>query len=57
MARPRGDPFHYRRSRRQYGRPRRAQGLTQREQAVLKGIFEGLTNKEIGARLAISKAR
>ena len=29
---------------------------TQREQAVLKGVFEGLTNKEIGARLAISES-
>ena len=36
--------------------PRRTQGLTQREQAVLKGVFEGLTNKEIGARLAISES-
>ena len=36
--------------------PRRAQGLTQREQAVLKGVFEGLTNKEIGARLLISES-
>jgi DNA-binding NarL/FixJ family response regulator len=36
--------------------PSRAQGLTQREQAVLKGVFEGLTNKEIGARLAISES-
>jgi DNA-binding NarL/FixJ family response regulator len=36
--------------------PRRAQGLTQREQAVLKGVFEGLTNKEIGARLEISES-
>jgi DNA-binding NarL/FixJ family response regulator len=36
--------------------PRRGQGLTQREQAVLKGVFEGLTNKEIGARLAISES-
>jgi DNA-binding NarL/FixJ family response regulator len=36
--------------------PRRAQGLTQREQAVLKGVFEGLTNKEIGVRLAISES-
>jgi DNA-binding NarL/FixJ family response regulator len=36
--------------------PRRAQGLTQREQAVLKGVFEGLTNKEIGTRLAISES-
>jgi two-component system, NarL family, nitrate/nitrite response regulator NarL len=36
--------------------PRRTQGLTQREQAVLKGVFEGLTNKEIGARLVISES-
>jgi DNA-binding NarL/FixJ family response regulator len=36
--------------------PRRAQDLTQREQAVLKGVFEGLTNKEIGARLVISES-
>jgi DNA-binding NarL/FixJ family response regulator len=36
--------------------PRRSQGLTQREQAVLKGVFEGLTNKEIGAKLAISES-
>jgi DNA-binding NarL/FixJ family response regulator len=36
--------------------PRRTQTLTQREQAVLKGVFEGLTNKEIGARLTISES-
>ncbi len=30
--------------------------LSQREQAVLKGVFEGLTNKEIGAELAISES-
>lgn len=36
--------------------PRRAQGLTQREQAVLKGVFEGLTNKEIGGGLGISES-
>jgi DNA-binding NarL/FixJ family response regulator len=36
--------------------PRRTQTLTQREQAVLKGVFEGLTNKEIGARLSISES-
>ena len=30
--------------------------MTQREQAVLKGVFEGLTNKEIGARLTISES-
>jgi DNA-binding NarL/FixJ family response regulator len=28
--------------------------LTQREQQVLRGIFEGLTNKEIGAQLGVS---
>jgi DNA-binding NarL/FixJ family response regulator len=36
--------------------PTQAQGLTQREQAVLKGVFEGLTNKEIGSRLTISES-
>ena len=36
--------------------PRRGGGLTQREQAVLKGVFEGLTNKEIGGRLSISES-
>ena len=36
--------------------PPRAQALTQRELAVLKGVFEGMTNKEIGARLAISES-
>ena len=36
--------------------PKRSAGLTQREQAVLKGVFEGLTNKEIGARLTISES-
>jgi two-component system, NarL family, nitrate/nitrite response regulator NarL len=36
--------------------PRRTQSLTQREQTVLKGVFEGLTNKEIGARLSISES-
>ena len=36
--------------------PARPQGLTQREQSVLKGVFEGLTNKEIGVRLAISES-
>ena len=35
---------------------RTARGLTDREQAVLKGVFEGLTNKEIGARLEISES-
>jgi anti-anti-sigma factor len=30
--------------------------LTEREQAVLKGVFEGLTNKEIASRVQISEA-
>jgi DNA-binding NarL/FixJ family response regulator len=30
--------------------------LTERESAVLKGVFEGLSNKEIGALLGISEA-
>lgn len=30
--------------------------LTRREHAVLKGVFEGFTNKEIGARLDISES-
>jgi DNA-binding NarL/FixJ family response regulator len=30
--------------------------LNPREQAVLKGVFEGLTNKEIGAQMAISES-
>lgn len=34
----------------------RNQELTEREQAVLHGVFEGLTNKEIGARLTISES-
>ena len=38
------------------GAPRRGHELTQREQAVLKGVFEGLTNKEIGVRLTISES-
>jgi len=38
------------------GAPRRGHDLTQREQAVLKGVFEGLTNKEIGVHLAISES-
>jgi two-component system, NarL family, nitrate/nitrite response regulator NarL len=33
-----------------------SQELTEREQAVLQGVFEGLTNKEIGAKLAISES-
>jgi DNA-binding NarL/FixJ family response regulator len=30
--------------------------LNDREQAVLKGVFEGLTNKEISTRLEISES-
>jgi DNA-binding NarL/FixJ family response regulator len=33
-----------------------AQSLTPRERAVLKGVFEGLTNKEIGNQLQISES-
>jgi DNA-binding NarL/FixJ family response regulator len=35
---------------------RTAQPLTPRERAVLKSVFEGLTNKEIGALLSISES-
>jgi DNA-binding NarL/FixJ family response regulator len=35
---------------------RAGQPLTSREKAVLKGVFEGLTNKEIGAGLSISES-
>jgi DNA-binding NarL/FixJ family response regulator len=38
------------------GQQRAAQPFTSRERAVLKGVFEGLTNKEIGARLDISES-
>ena len=38
------------------GAPRRGHDLTRREQAVLKGVFEGLTNKEIGVQLTISES-
>jgi DNA-binding NarL/FixJ family response regulator len=34
---------------------RTSQPLTERERAVLKGVFEGLTNKEIGVRLQTSE--
>jgi DNA-binding NarL/FixJ family response regulator len=30
--------------------------LTEREQQVLRGIFEGLTNKEIATRLGVSES-
>ena len=41
------------------GRPQRQQDsrvLSERERAVLKGVFEGLTNKEIAAGLKISES-
>ena len=34
---------------------RTSQPLTERERAVLKGVFEGLTNKEIAAKLGTSE--
>ena len=34
---------------------RTSEPLTERERSVLKGVFEGLTNKEIAARLATSE--
>lgn len=37
-------------------RKKEARRLTEREHAVLKGVLEGLTNKEIGARLTISES-
>ena len=30
--------------------------LTEREEQVLQGVFEGLANKEIGARLRVSES-
>jgi DNA-binding NarL/FixJ family response regulator len=30
--------------------------LTEREQRVLRGIYEGLTNKEIGAQVGVSES-
>jgi DNA-binding NarL/FixJ family response regulator len=36
--------------------PMQAQGLAQRERAVLKGVFEGLTNRGIGIQLEISES-
>jgi DNA-binding NarL/FixJ family response regulator len=38
------------------GRPAHRSELTDRERQVLKGVFTGLTNKEIGAQLKISEA-
>jgi DNA-binding NarL/FixJ family response regulator len=37
-------------------KPKTALKLSHREQAALKGVFEGLTNKEIAAELAISES-
>jgi DNA-binding NarL/FixJ family response regulator len=36
--------------------PEPAQTLSTREKAVLKFVFEGLTNKEIGGRLGLSES-
>jgi DNA-binding NarL/FixJ family response regulator len=36
--------------------PQPALALTQRERAVLKSVFEGLSNKEIAAELAFSES-
>jgi DNA-binding NarL/FixJ family response regulator len=38
------------------GAPRERPHLTEREQQVLQGVFEGFANKEIGARLRISES-
>ena len=38
------------------GEQPRHKPLTERESAVLKGVFEGLSNKEIGGHLGISEA-
>jgi len=35
--------------------PRRSRPLTDREQRVLRGVFEGLTNKQIAAALQITE--
>lgn len=37
-------------------KPQASSSLSAREQAVLQGVFEGLTNKEIAARLEISES-
>ena len=37
-------------------KPQNVPAISNREQAVLKGIFEGLTNKEIAVRLNISES-
>ena len=36
--------------------PAAPEALTHRERAVLKAVFEGLTNKEIGARMQLSES-
>ena len=36
-------------------RPRGQRSLTRREQHVLRGVFDGLTNKQIAARLGVSE--
>jgi DNA-binding NarL/FixJ family response regulator len=38
------------------GRPGQTRPFTEREKQVLQGVFEGLTNKEIGVRLGISES-
>ena len=38
------------------GAPHERPPLTEREQSVLQGVFEGLANKEIGARLGVSES-
>jgi DNA-binding NarL/FixJ family response regulator len=38
------------------GAPGKRTRLTEQEQAVLQGVFEGLANKEIGVRLSISES-
>jgi DNA-binding NarL/FixJ family response regulator len=40
----------------QPGSPRQAGRFTDREGEVLQGVFEGLTNKEIGARIGVSES-
>jgi DNA-binding NarL/FixJ family response regulator len=39
----------------QQDEPRLAKLLTEREQLVLQGLFEGLTNKEIASQLGVSE--